>query len=198
MKSRQLVWGMVIGCCLASVQPAEARWGVAIGIGFPVPYYPRPWVIAPAPYYYPVPVYYSPVPVYQSPGPIFGQPGPVVVQPTPLAGQPAGGGNRDRTRPSSIDQNLDQLRSPQEATRREAALNLGRTRVDRAIDPLTATLAGDKSPQVRAAAAQALGLIGSSRSLTALIHASTADNDRDVRLSAQFAVEVIRAYLRRE
>ena len=36
-------------------------------------------------------------------------------------------------------------------------------------------------------------LIGSPRSLTALTHAAQADADRDVRRSAQFAVEVIQA-----
>jgi HEAT repeat protein len=42
-----------------------------------------------------------------------------------------------------------------------------------------------------------LGLIASPRSLPALIQAAQADNDRDVRHSAQFAVEIIRANLQR-
>ena len=41
-----------------------------------------------------------------------------------------------------------------------------------------------------------LTMIGSQRSLNALIYAAQADNDRDVRHSAQFAVEVIRTNLR--
>jgi HEAT repeat protein len=44
---------------------------------------------------------------------------------------------------------------------------------------------------VREAAARALGLIGSARALPALQHAAQADNDRDVRNSARFAVDVI-------
>src|SRR5262249_5883046 len=75
---------------------------------------------------------------------------------------------------------------------------LGRMKADRAIDPLLAALAGDRSPVVRDAAARALGLIGSPRALTALLHAAQADNDRDVRHSAPFAVEVIQTNSRRE
>jgi HEAT repeat protein len=91
---------------------------------------------------------------------------------------------------------LQLLRSPDECARRDAAMDLGRMRTDRAVDPLTATLAGDHSPVVRDAAARALGLIAAPRSLTALIRAAQADNDRDVRHSAQFAVEIIRTNLK--
>jgi HEAT repeat protein len=56
---------------------------------------------------------------------------------------------------------------------------------------LAATLAGDRSPVVRESAARALGLIGSAQALPALQRAAQADSDRDVRRSAQFAVEVI-------
>jgi len=58
---------------------------------------------------------------------------------------------------------------------------------------LAATLAGDQSPAVRDAAARALGLIGSTKGLPALQRAAQVDNDRDVRRSAQFAVEVIQS-----
>jgi HEAT repeat protein len=61
------------------------------------------------------------------------------------------------------------------------------------VDPLAATLAGDRSPAVRDAAARALGLIASPQALPALERAAQADADRDVRRSAQFAVEVIQA-----
>ena len=43
---------------------------------------------------------------------------------------------------------------------------------------------------------RALGLIGSPRALNPLIRAAQEDNDRDVRHSAQFAIEVIRTNLR--
>jgi HEAT repeat protein len=62
---------------------------------------------------------------------------------------------------------------------------------ERAIDPLAATLAGDRSAAVREAAARALGLIGSAKALPALRAAALNDNDRDVRHSAEFAVEVV-------
>ena len=70
-------------------------------------------------------------------------------------------------------------------------MDLGRSRSEGAIEPLAATLAGDQSPIVRDAAARALGIIGSPRSLSPLLRAAQADNDRDVRHSAQFAVEII-------
>lgn len=70
-------------------------------------------------------------------------------------------------------------------------MHLGRIRATQAVEPLTATLAGDRSPAVREAAARALGLIGSPKGLTALKRAVVADNDRDVRHSCQFAIDVI-------
>jgi HEAT repeat protein len=71
-------------------------------------------------------------------------------------------------------------------------MQLGQLRATTAVQPLTATLAGDQSPVVREAAARALALIGSAQALTALQHAAQADPDRDVRHSAQFAVDIIR------
>jgi HEAT repeat protein len=92
---------------------------------------------------------------------------------------------------------LQRLRSGDENARRDAAMELGRAKASQAIDALTTMLASDQSPAVRDAAARALGLIASPRSLTPLIHAAQADNDRDVRHSAQFAVEIIRTNLKR-
>ena len=54
----------------------------------------------------------------------------------------------------------------------------------------------DASPIARDGAARSLGLIAAPSSLKALIYAAQADNDREVRHSAQFAVEVIRSNLR--
>jgi HEAT repeat protein len=96
------------------------------------------------------------------------------------------------------ERHLQLLASPDERVRADAALELGRMRATRAIDRLAAALAGDRSPAVRDAAARALGLIGDRRALPALQHAAQADGDRDVRRSAQFAVEVITAQLRRD
>jgi HEAT repeat protein len=74
----------------------------------------------------------------------------------------------------------------------ESALQLGRLRASDAVDPLAATLAGDRSPQVREAAARALALIGSSKGLPALEQAARADADPTVRHSAEFSIDVIR------
>ena len=54
-------------------------------------------------------------------------------------------------------------------------------------------LAADRSAAVREAAARGLGLIGSSDALPALQRAAQADDNRDVRHSAQFAAEGIRS-----
>ena len=72
-------------------------------------------------------------------------------------------------------------------------MQLGRGRAAQAVDPLAATLAGDRSPVVREAAARALGLIGSSAALPALQQAASADPDHDVRHSAGFAIDVIQS-----
>jgi HEAT repeat protein len=92
-----------------------------------------------------------------------------------------------------INQHLQLLADPDERTRADSVMQLGRMKAARAVDPLAATLAGDRSPLVREAAARALGLIGSPKALPALQHAALADNDRDVRHSAQFAIDVIQA-----
>jgi HEAT repeat protein len=46
---------------------------------------------------------------------------------------------------------------------------------------------------VRESAARALGLIASTKGLPALQRAAQVDEDRDVRRSAQFAIEVIQS-----
>ena len=91
---------------------------------------------------------------------------------------------------------LQQLNSPDERARADAAMQLGRMKSRRAVEPLTQTLGGDRSPAVREAAARGLGLIGAPAALTALQRAAQADDDRDVRHSASFAAEVIRSNLR--
>src|SRR5262245_38222059 len=188
-------------CSTAQAGPWGWSVGVRIGVPGPYYYYPRPW--------YPYPYYvrpYYPVGVYVAPGPIVYEPAPVVVQPAPVvvrSSDPAPATSNSTpvnsnsnwtpaitttsasgdasNRKSTMDYNLQMLRSPEESVRRDAAMELGRMKATRAVDPLAATLAGDKSPVVRDAAARALGLIGSPNSLTALIRAAQADSDRDVR-----------------
>jgi HEAT repeat protein len=74
----------------------------------------------------------------------------------------------------------------------DAAIALGRNKMDKALEPLQGLLANDPSPRVREAAARALGLLAAPGALKALEMAAQADNDKDVRHSAQFAAEVIR------
>jgi HEAT repeat protein len=92
---------------------------------------------------------------------------------------------------ADADRLLQQLTNADERVRADCVMQLGRLKVVKAVDPLAATLAGDRSPTVREAAARALGLIGSPKALTALQNAALADGDRDVRHSAQFAMDVI-------
>jgi HEAT repeat protein len=92
-----------------------------------------------------------------------------------------------------IERQLQLLASADERVRSDSVIQLGRLRARQAIDPLAATLAGDRSTSVREAAARALGLIGSPQALPALERAAQGDASPEVRHSAQFAVEVIQA-----
>lgn len=85
-----------------------------------------------------------------------------------------------------------QLNSPRERERLEAVVALGRSQSPKATETLQQVLAADPSPRVREAAARGLGVIGSQSSLKALQVAAQADEDKDVRRSAQFAAETIR------
>jgi HEAT repeat protein len=92
---------------------------------------------------------------------------------------------------------LQQLEHPDENARREAALELGRSRAQDAIEPLCVRLANDSSAQVREASARALGMIGSARAMQSLQRSAVGDGDALVRHSAQFALDVIHAHQRR-
>jgi hypothetical protein len=183
------------------------RVGVGIGIGVPVGPVYRPY-----PYYGPYyrPYYYPPPVVYAPPPAVIYQPAPVVVQqPTiiqqqpavvqapapqpPVAAQPQPTTIQATAASGTVNTLLNNLRSTEENVRRESVLELGRLRAVTAVQPLTATLAGDQSPVVREAAARALGMIGAPQSLTALTYAAQADPDRDVRHSANFAVDIIKS-----
>jgi hypothetical protein len=167
-------------------------WSVGINIGPPVFY--RPWYPC-CPYYY-SPVYVAPPPVIVAPASVV-QPVPVA---TPAYAQAPAAPAPIIARASSAEpmladtqRHLELLASPSDNVRAESAIQLGRLRAPQAVDPLAATLAGDRCPQVREAAARALGLIGSSRAIPALQRAAQVDGDRDVRHSAEFALEVIQA-----
>ena len=204
MKRIQLLLPLLALATLASLaQTTEAHpyigFGIRIGPGF---YYGGP-----GPYYsgypYSYPYYYAPPPIiYETAPSVIVRPAPFVVEGAPAVPRytppapnviPAQG-----MTPASpqIDGLLKQLSDPGETVRRDAAVELGRLKAQQAIDPLINLLAKDSSPVARDGAARALGLIAAPRSLKALIYAAQADNDRDVRHSAQFAVEVIRTNLR--
>jgi hypothetical protein len=184
--------------------PAHGHGSVSVGIGVGFPCFGwgcgwyRPW-----PYYYPY--YYAPPAVIVQPAPVIqavpvAPVAPAAVAPAAPAAAPAPSTIYRASAPvsESGNQYLQQLSNPDEKIRQNAVMELGKQKVDQAVDPLSATLAGDASPMVREAAARALGLIAAPRSLPALIRAAQADNDREVRHSAQFAVEVIRGNLRQQ
>jgi len=183
--------------------------GVRIGIGIGLPLYP-PWgyygyyrPYGPYyPYYYPPPVVVQPAPPLQPAVGVAQQPPDAYPPSLQAPPSPAARGSAPiitdapAIQTAGIDEHLQALSSPDVSARQNAAMSLGRMGADRAVDALTATLAGDANPAVRDAAARALGLIAAQRSLPALIRAAQADNDRDVRHSAQFAVEIIRTNAR--
>src|SRR5205807_9862880 len=127
------------------------------------------------PVYYAAPVVVQPAPVFV-PQPVVVQPAPVVQQAvTPTVAPPPANTVVATFQPAEmkksgeVSQLLQLLNDPDEKIRSESVIQLGRLKADPAVDPLCATLAGDKSPLVRDSAAKALGLIGAPRALTALI-----------------------------
>jgi hypothetical protein len=203
--------GMVlVVVVLAGLPAAPARawwhggWGLGINIGLP---------LYPPAYYYPPPCYYRPYPYY----PVVVAPPPVVVQQAPVAAAPAcatpavaqappvvaagyqaptpGGVTLEPpladNRQQEAERLLQQLANPNDRVRADSARQLGRLRVQRAVDPLMATLAGDRSAEVREEAARGLGLIASPKAVPALQRAAQLDPDRFVRHSAEFALDVI-------
>jgi hypothetical protein len=172
-------------------QAGHGGWAIGVNIGGPVYY--RPWYPCYGYYYRP----YYPYPVYVAPPPVVVQPAPVVqavsAEPPVYTAPPPVVARASAAEPQQLEAErlLQSLGDPNEQVRIESALQLGRLRAQQAVDPLAASLAGDRSPAVREAAARALGLIGSSKALPALQRAAQADSDRDVRHSAQFAAEVV-------
>jgi hypothetical protein len=189
---------LLAGVALLALPVANARAGVGVGVSIGFPVYYRPYCYAPYYYYRPV------VPVYVAPPPVVVQPVPVVeavplppapavqstqLTPAPQTVQPA---SRVEPRVDEIDRLTQHLSNPDDKVRADVAIQLGRLRARRASEPLERVLASDRNPEVRDAAARALGLIGLPASLPALEHAAQADADGTVRSSARFAVDVIR------
>jgi HEAT repeats len=194
---RKVIMGVLASMALLALpRPADARVFVGVGLNFPLYY--QPW--APCyPYYAYRPVYVAPAPVYVTLPPIYVQPA-TVVQPAYSAPSPPAEPAPQTIHPVTftnsqpdVDRHLQQLGNADERVRSQSVIELGRMRASRAVDPLAATLAGDPCPVVREAAAQALALIGLRQGLPALQRAALADADRDVRHSAQFAIEVIQS-----
>jgi hypothetical protein len=187
--------GMALAAAAVDVR---AGWGIGVGIGAPVYY--RPW--GPYPYYYP---YYGYRPVYVAPPPVVIESPPVAVPsapalqpiyqaapssaPTPTIVRTQG----QEVSQADISHYLQLLRDPDEQVRADTVVQLGRLKALASVDPLAATLAGDRSPMVREAAARALALLGSPKALPALQRAASADPDRDVRHSAQFAIDIVQS-----
>ena len=212
MKSIWLIaLGTVAGLGLTCTDAqAWHHGGFAIGVNIGAPVFYRPW-----PCCYPDYYVYRPYPVYVAPAPVIVQPAPVVAAPAaqvasastaPPPPPVARGAAPESTQaltsvsygnPAEVERYVQLLADPNESVRLDAVMQLGKLKADRAIDPVAATLSGDRSPAVRDAAARALGLIGSPRGLTALKYAAQADGDRDVRHSAQFAVEIIQSGMKR-
>jgi hypothetical protein len=192
------ILGIAIGCVLTfSGTPAHAggRWAVGVNIGFPGCY--RPWYPYYGYYYPSYPPYY---PVYAvPPPPVVVQPAPVVQTSTaepPVYASPAPVVTRAASpapQNGEVERHLQLLADPNEQVRIESVLQLGRLSAQHAIDPVAATLAGDRSPAVREAAARSLGLMGSPKALPALQRAAQMDPDRDVRHSAEFALEIVQS-----
>jgi HEAT repeats len=181
--------------------PTAAQAGVRLGIGFNFgppcyygygPYY-RPYYYPPAVYVGPPPLVYAPAPVYLAPPPVVAVPA-FVPAVAPAAPPPS---VVRAARPTNDSGNLVALNDPAAKTRADGCIGLGRAKDPRAIGPLSRCLKEDDNPQVRDAAARALGLIGSPASLDALQRAAGNDADRDVRRSASFAAEIIRANMER-
>ena len=191
--------------------PAQAHVGLGIGINLGAPYYYHPYYYRPYPYYYyaPYPIYappptvvVQPAPVYQvAPAvrPAYSSPAEEIPEPTPVpqAEPPPAPVQTTGLTQDAVGQQLQLLNTADDHSRADAAVQLGRLQARRAVQPLIQMLNGDRSATVREAAARALGLIADPGSLAALQRAAQADDDRDVRHSAQFAAEGIRSALPR-
>jgi hypothetical protein len=193
-------WGPRVGVGIGLGLPIGFGLGYGLGYASSYPYYYRPYypvyvapppvIVQPAPVVQTVPAYAAPA--VPAPAPAAPAPAPIPAPLTPtVANAPAA------SMPADADTYLQQMRVGSENARAEAMVELGRQKEWRAVGPMVQALNEDPSPAVREAAARGLGLIGAPGALTALQRAASADNDRDVRRSASFSAEVIRANMRR-
>jgi hypothetical protein len=220
-KVKLLFFGVLAVAGLSALAPpARAGWAVGVRVGFPGPYYcgpryyygyrPYPLVVGvgvgvvPAPVVVaaPAPVIVQPVqPVYAAPvAAAAPAPAPAASASLPPAPLPVNVSHSPGTPGipgGDADRYLRQLQNADPRERSEAAVQLGRLRDPQTVATLAATLNNDRSPAVRDAAARGLGLIGSPDALNALQKAAQSDDDRDVRRSASYAADVIRASLAR-
>jgi HEAT repeats len=194
---RRLVIIALLSMLPGPMAQAGIRIGVGIGIGYPGYYGYRPY----CGYYRP---WYPGIGVVVPVGPVVVPASPVVVGPAYYTSAPPPALTAVPTaapptltpvgvKSVEIDRYLQHLSNPDEKARTEAVLQLGRLHATQAEGQLTQVLAADHSPQVREAAARGLGLIGSNTALPALQQAAQADDDKEVRNSARFAVDVIRS-----
>ena len=219
---RKMHWVVLAGL-LAGLPTASARAGVgvSVGIGVPGPYCYRPyryWYGGCYRPWYPgigvgvvVPIG---TPAVVVPPPVIVQPAPTVIQAAPAVVQPAyptpvpapapvpapvtvrAAGTAAGSRQGGLRTGGPLHPAPRQSRRQGPHGSGAATRSvarPEALEPLSQMLSGDRSPQAREAAARALGLIGSPASLPALQQAAQADDDREVRNSARFAVDVIRS-----
>jgi HEAT repeats len=163
-------------------------------VGPPAVYYAPGACVVPGP----AAVQGSPAPPPQPSSPEETAPPPKPVQPQAAGAQPEAlelqpvvATRTNHASQADVDRYLGLLADADEGVRLDAVTRLGRMRAARAMDPLAATLAGDRSPAVREAAARGLAILGDPRALPALLRASQNDAEQDVRRAAQFAVEVI-------
>lgn len=206
---RNLRW-VATALLLIGASTANAQVGVSVGVGYRPGHYYRPygrgyWYGGYWRPWYPgvgvgfvvpigAPVVAPPPTVVVQPAPTVATPPPPLPPPPPptqvvpaVAPRPPVASN------AMIDRYIQHLGNPDEAARTEAVLQLGRLQAVQAVGPLTQVLTSDRSPQVREAAARGLGLIGTRSALPALEQAAQADDDREVRKSARYAVDVIRS-----
>ncbi len=199
MKRYVPAFGLLVTLALGPAAPQAHAWvGVRIGIGVPL-------YAGPGPYYAPYPYY---APTYVVPAPVVYQAAPPVNPAAPTVNNAASTPQTPsnvalptvtqvtRSAPAQTDTLLRQLSDSSDTVRRDAALELGRLKAHAAVGAIANVLAKDPSPVARDGAARALGLLGDPQGLNALIYAAQADDDRDVRHSAQFAIEVIRSNMR--
>ncbi|MFO0926481.1 MAG: HEAT repeat domain-containing protein [Gemmataceae bacterium] len=196
MRRYRLLLALLAASLIPCAAQAGGRWSIGLHFGMPWcgPCY-RPVMVAPV-----YPVYVAPAPVVVQPAAVVAVPAapaptatayaqPETAEPAPAPVARAASWNDPASTGGLTDANP--------RARAEAALRLGRQKDRRAVASLVRVLQDDSYADVREAAARALGLIGAPQALAALQHAAGADEDRDVRRTASFAADVIRAAMPR-